>query len=115
MERMRARFAEERAQAEIDRRVRDAADNLGLTAIVAFTELGGTARLISKYRPDAMIHAFTPIAATRTRMALYSGVVPLEFARVNSTDEMIATPSAPSSRVKSLITPLPAGASRRGG
>jgi pyruvate kinase len=80
-----ARFASATAQACVD-----AADNLGLTAIVAFTELGGTARLISKYRPKAMIHAFTPIATTRTRMALYSGVVPLAFGRVGSTDEMIA-------------------------
>jgi pyruvate kinase len=80
-----ARFASATAQACVD-----AADNLGLTAIVAFTETGSTARLISKYRPNAMIHAFTPIAATRTRMALYSGVVPMSFARVSSTDEMIA-------------------------
>lgn len=80
-----ARFASATAQACVD-----AADNLDLAAIVAFTEFGGTARLISKYRPKAMIHAFTPIASTRTRMALYSGVVPLPFTRVGSTDEMIA-------------------------
>lgn len=80
-----ARFASATAQACVD-----AADNLGLTVIVAFTEFGGTARLISKYRPKAMIYAYTPIATTRTRMALYSGVVPLEFGRVGSTDEMIA-------------------------
>ena len=79
-----ARFASATAQACVD-----AADNLNLKAIVAFTELGGTARLISKYRPRAPIHAFTPIQATRTRMALYSGVVPQMFGRVDSTDEMI--------------------------
>ena len=79
-----ARFASATAQACVD-----AADNLDLVAIVAFTESGSTARLISKYRPHADIYAYTPIEATYRRMALYAGVTPLRFARVGSTDEMI--------------------------
>ena len=80
-----ARFASATAQACVD-----AADNLDLAAIVAFTESGSTPRLISKYRPNADIFAYTPIEATYRRMALYAGVTPLQFGRVESTDEMIS-------------------------
>ena len=61
----------------------------GLGAIVAFTESGSTARLISKYRPRADIFAYTPHERTYRRMALYAGVTPLPFHPVESTDEMI--------------------------
>ncbi len=80
----RARFASATAQASVD-----AAANLGLGAIVAFTESGSTARLISKYRPRADIFAYTPHERTYRRMALYAGVTPLPFHVVESTDEMI--------------------------
>ncbi len=80
----RARFASATAQACVD-----AAANLGLNAIVAFTESGSTARLISKYRPRADIFAYTPHERTYRRMALYAGVTPLPFHVVASTDEMI--------------------------
>ena len=81
----RARFASATAQACVD-----AATNLGLRAIVAFTESGTTARLISKYRPRADIYAYTPVVRTYRRMALYAGVTPLLIDRVESTDAMIA-------------------------
>ncbi len=45
-------------------------------AIVAFTESGRTARLISKRRPNAPIVAFTPSESIRRQMALYWGVIP---------------------------------------
>lgn len=80
----RARFASATAQACVD-----AAANLGLGAIVAFTESGSTARLISKYRPRADIFAYTPHERTYRRMSIYSGVSPLAFHAVESTDQMI--------------------------
>jgi pyruvate kinase len=80
----RARFASATAQACVD-----AAANLGMGAIVAFTESGSTARLISKYRPRADIFAYTPHERTYRRMALYAGVTPLPFHPVDSTDLMI--------------------------
>jgi len=79
-----ARFASATAQACVD-----AASNLDLSAIVAFTESGATARLVSKYRPNTNIYAYTPQIDTYRRMALYSGVTPLRFDRVDSTDLMI--------------------------
>lgn len=68
----------------------EAAANLGINTIVAFTESGSSARLISKYRPAARIVAFTPIAETRRAMALYWGVTAYPFERRDYTDHEIA-------------------------
>jgi pyruvate kinase len=69
------------------------ADNLDAEAIVAFTESGNTARLISKYRPETKIVAFTVNEVTTHRMALYWGVQPLPFQRKVYTDEEIYSAS----------------------
>lgn len=63
------------------------ARNVGTRFIVAFTESGSTARLISKYRPEQRIHAFSPSERTLNAMALYWGVSPHQFERRGSTDE----------------------------
>jgi pyruvate kinase len=68
----------------------EAADALRLNTVVAFTESGSTARLVSKERPAARIVAFTPAPETYRRMALLRGVYPVMFQRLASTDEMIA-------------------------
>ncbi|HVS03301.1 MAG TPA: pyruvate kinase [Thermoanaerobaculia bacterium] len=68
----------------------DAARLLGVDTIVAFTESGSTARLLSKYRPQARIVAFTPEARTYRQAAMLWGVRPLMFERLESTDAMIA-------------------------
>jgi pyruvate kinase len=73
----------------IARATAEAADGLGLHAVVAFTETGTTARLVSKYRPAATIYGFTPRAETLRRMAILWGVIPLALPRRDSTDEMI--------------------------
>jgi pyruvate kinase len=51
-----------------------AAADLRARAIVAFTETGATARLVSRFRPRVPIVGLTPHEATRRRMALYWGV-----------------------------------------
>ena len=68
----------------------EAARNLGFRTIVAFTESGGTARLLSKYRPTADIMVFAPRARIRRRMALYWGVTSIPFKPRASTDLMFA-------------------------
>ena len=67
----------------------ETASALGIDTIVAFTESGSTARLLSKYRPRAQIIAFTPAERTCHRMSLYWGVQPMTMGRLDSTDEMI--------------------------
>jgi pyruvate kinase len=81
-----AAFASATAEASVD-----TADRLGLDTIVAFTESGTTARLLSKYRPRANIYAFTPVVRTYRQMAIYGGVRPMLIDRVHSTDDMIAS------------------------
>lgn len=66
------------------------AKNVGAKTIVAFTESGSTARLISKYRPTQRVVAFTPNTTTRRRMALYWGIQPHAFERKDYTDEEMA-------------------------
>ena len=68
----------------------EAARNLGFKTIVAFTESGGTARLLSKYRPSADIMVFAPSGRIRRRMALFWGVTPIRFEPRSSTDLMFA-------------------------
>ncbi|TAL24098.1 MAG: pyruvate kinase [Nitrospirae bacterium] len=66
-----------------------AAEDIKARAIVAFTQSGFTARLVSKFRPEAPIIAFTPQADVRRRLSLYWGVNPFLIRRLSSTDEMI--------------------------
>lgn len=66
-----------------------AASQLGIAALVAYTESGYTARLISQFRPRAKILALTPNADVVRRMALYWGVRSRVVSRVHSTDAML--------------------------
>lgn len=68
----------------------DVAAALRLHTVVAFTESGATALLVSRRRPNARIVAFTPSPQIRNRLALAWGVTPLMIDRFASTDEMIA-------------------------
>ncbi|GEN10549.1 pyruvate kinase [Myxococcus fulvus] len=66
-----------------------AASQLNIGTIVAYTESGHTARLISEFRPNARIIALTPSETTVNRMSLYWGVTGLQVRRVRSTDAML--------------------------
>jgi len=66
------------------------AEAVEATAIVAFTQSGSTARLISMCRTRVPIFAATPLVATARRCNLYWGVQPVLIPPVKSTDEMIA-------------------------
>jgi pyruvate kinase len=50
------------------------ATDLGARAIVAFTESGATARMVSRFRPGTPILGLTTSEAARRRMALFWGV-----------------------------------------
>jgi pyruvate kinase len=66
------------------------ADELDCRLIVAFTESGATARLVSAFRPRVPIAAVTSNEIVHRRLALHWGVVPVLSAGAASTDEMIA-------------------------
>ncbi len=67
-----------------------AAENLGLKAIVAFSQSGFTARLISKYRPSVPIIALTHDEGVQRQMTLYWGVDPIVMPLLESTDRLIS-------------------------
>jgi pyruvate kinase len=54
-----------------------AAVKVNASAIIACTETGNSARLLSKYRPQQPIYAVSVSDASRRRMALYWGVTPI--------------------------------------
>jgi pyruvate kinase len=66
-----------------------AAEDLPMGAIAVFTETGNTARMISKYRPEAPIYAFTHNATVAQRTNLYWGAHPIKCDRAHSTDSMV--------------------------
>jgi pyruvate kinase len=55
------------------------ANHLNVSAIVALTESGTTARWMSRIRTDIPIYAFTRRPATRRRVQMYRGVYPVAF------------------------------------
>jgi pyruvate kinase len=67
------------------------AQDLDLAAIAIFTETGNTARLLSKYRPDAPIFALSPFEKVVYRSALLWGTYPIQCDRFTGTDEMVNT------------------------
>jgi pyruvate kinase len=66
-----------------------AAQELKARAIVAFTQSGYTARLISQDRPPVPIVAFTPSERVRRRLALDWGVIPRLIKSQTSIDQMV--------------------------
>lgn len=65
------------------------AEELDCRGIVAFTESGSTARLLSAFRPKAPIAAITPNHVTFRRLALWCGVYPVQSEFVSTTYEMM--------------------------
>jgi len=80
----RSPFASAVAQAAVE-----TANRLAVDTIVAFTEAGTTARLLSKQRPWADVYAFTPHEATYRLMALFGCITPLRTPIHRSTDAML--------------------------
>src|ERR1700678_4209311 len=66
-----------------------AAEDLPMGAIAVFTETGNTARMISKYRPQAAIYAFTPNSTVAQRTNLYWGAHPMKCAPALSSENMV--------------------------
>jgi pyruvate kinase len=66
-----------------------AADDLDLAAIAIFTETGGTARLLSKYRPEPPIFALSPYENVINRLPLLWGTYPILCERFTDTDKLV--------------------------
>ena len=66
-----------------------AARQMRVTVIAVLSESGGAARLLSEYRPEAPIVAFSSSAATSQQLALYWGVSPEPAPSAPTTDAMV--------------------------
>ncbi len=69
----------ERVDEAIAMAVMYTANHLSVSAIIALTESGSTSLWMSRIRSDIPIYAFTPHLATRRRVTLYRGVLPIAF------------------------------------
>ncbi len=63
---------------------------LGAAAIISSTESGHTAKMVSKYRPEAPIIAVTPHQEVMRKLALNWGVQPVLARGSRNTDEMMS-------------------------
>ena len=66
------------------------ANDIGATAIITASKSGETARLLSRFRPDAQIIACVLDETTRRQLNVYRGVTPLLMDYAHSTDELIS-------------------------
>jgi len=86
---LKQRIAQETSVTEaISQSVAISALDLNAKAIISSTESGQTARMVSKYRPQAPIIAVTTQDRTLRRLALTWGVTPVKGELATSTDEM---------------------------
>ena len=67
----------------------DTAHDLKEGAIITSTRSGYTARMVSKYRPRALIVAATPVKRVVKKLKLCWGVYPLLVDDIKNTDQMI--------------------------
>jgi len=67
-----------------------AAAELEAAALVAFTQSGFTARLISKHRPAVPLIAYTPTEGVFHQLAMYWGVTPRIAPVMEDLDRLIA-------------------------
>jgi len=83
-----------RVASSLARVAKTVAEELGCKLIVAFTESGTTAHLVSTYRPHPPVAAVTYNEETYRRLALWWGVIPVRSEFAQTTDEMITAGEA---------------------
>ncbi|MFN8157966.1 MAG: pyruvate kinase [Candidatus Nanopelagicales bacterium] len=64
-------------------------NDVGASAVIAFTETGRSARLVARHRPPIPLLAFTPNPRVRSQLALVWGVETFLVPKATSTDEMV--------------------------
>ena len=64
------------------------AKDLDLNSIVTMTQSGGTARMVSSFRPAASVYAMTTLKTTFRELSIIWGVIPILINEYSSADEM---------------------------
>lgn len=92
---MPEKAAEHRRQPEaIGQAACQIAETVGARAILAFTQTGGTAALVAKFRPGVPVLAVTPTQHVRRKLALYGGVHSLRVDIEGTTESQIKSVEA---------------------
>ena len=73
----------------ITRAAVNVANDVHASGVIAFTETGRSARLVSRYRPAMPLMAFTPNPRVRSQLALSWGVETYLVPKAASTDDMV--------------------------
>jgi pyruvate kinase len=73
----------------ITRAAVNVANDVHASGVIAFTETGRSARLVSRYRPPMPLMAFTPNPRVRSQLALSWGVETYLVPKAASTDDMV--------------------------
>ena len=66
-----------------------AASDIGAKAIIALTETGYTARMVSRYKPIQMILSLTPNPITANQLCLSFGCVPVLIPEISTFEEVL--------------------------
>lgn len=82
---------------------RAASEDLRVRAMICFTQSGSTARLISKYRPEVPIYAFTPSGSALQQLGLVWGSIGLPVPRANNSDKLFKLACDRLKRSKKLL------------
>lgn len=64
------------------------ANDLDISSIVTMTQSGGTARMVSSFRPFAAVYAMTTLADTYRALSIIWGVIPILVNPYSSSDEI---------------------------
>ena len=64
-------------------------EQVGASALVAFTQSGDTARLLAEHRSPIPLLAFTPVPEVRSQLTLTWGVETFLVPAVEHTDDMV--------------------------
>ena len=64
------------------------AKDLDIRSIVTMTQSGGTARMVSSFKPLANIYAMTTLKTTLRSLSIIWGVIPVLIGNYNSSDEI---------------------------
>jgi pyruvate kinase len=73
----------------VARATRETAQSVGAAAVLCSTQSGASARLVSKYRPQAPVIALTPSQAVARQLTLVWGVYPIIVPKTENTDDML--------------------------
>ena len=65
------------------------ADDIGAKALIAITQSGYTARMMSRFHPQQPVIAATPSAEASREMALFRGVIPVRTTQAETYDELL--------------------------